>query len=281
MQKISDRFSLDVLKQILEIYGEGEFTDQEIASATLEAYVNILTGSKEHDEQEYMIQSIKNILKEAGKNKCTDKKVGSMILSLSKASNIFLSDKIEELTVSYINKTVANLRSIKGVDIFIDTSKGDRLIFLCSALSKLEDTDLLFSAVQCYKINPESYNLDTFPIFEGTNKNGTLLAINILKSIYGTKNRDALTIRNALTLNKLDKIIGKLTKIANSADEYMPIGQAAEKDAVAAIVGLRELKECFPDLDIPFDEYYVRWSKDQADDKNKSMVKENRVRSNL
>ena len=117
MQKISDRFSLDVLKQILEIYGEGEFTDQEIASATLEAYVNILTGSKEHDEQEHMIQSIKNILKEAGKYECTDKKVGSMILSLSKASNIFLSDKIEELTVSYINKTVANLRSIKGVDI--------------------------------------------------------------------------------------------------------------------------------------------------------------------
>lgn len=145
--------------------------------------------------------------------------------------------------------------------------------------------DLLFSAVQCYKINPESYNLDTFPIFEGTNKNGTLLVINILKSIYGTKNRDALTLRNALTLNKLDKITGKLEKIANSADEYIPIEQAAEKDAVAALVGLRELKECFPDLDIPFDEYYVRWSqnksKDQADDKNKSMVKENRVRSNL
>ncbi len=138
---------------------------------------------------------------------------------------------------------------------------------------------MLFSAVQCYKKNPWSYNVDTFPIFLGTNKNGTLLAINILKSIYGTKNRDALT------LNKLDQITGKLEKIANSKDEYIPIGQAAEKDAVAALVGLRELKECFPDLDMPFDEYYVRWSqnksKAQADDKNKSMVKENRVRSNL
>lgn len=61
LQKISDRFSLDVLKQILEIYGEGEFTDQEIASATLEAYVNILTSSKDYDDQEHMIQSIEKI----------------------------------------------------------------------------------------------------------------------------------------------------------------------------------------------------------------------------
>lgn len=117
LQKISEQFGLDLLKRILAIYDEEEFTDQKSASRTFEAYLNILTSSKDYNDQERRIQFVKNILKEAGKYECTDKKVGSMILSLSKASNIFLSDKIEELTVSYINKTVANLRSIKGVDI--------------------------------------------------------------------------------------------------------------------------------------------------------------------
>lgn len=198
-----------------------------------------------------------------------------MIISLSKASNTFLSDKIEKLTISYINHTKANFVFVTDGNISVDTTVGDQIKCLCSVLSKIEDIDLFLPVVQCYQKNPWSYNVDTFPIFLGTNKNGTLLAINILKSIYGTRNRDELTV------DQLDQITGKLTKIANSADEYMPIGQAAEKDAVAALVGLRELKECFPDLDMPFDEYYVRWSKDQADDKNKSMVKENRTSSNL
>ena len=74
LQKISEQFGLDLLKRILAIYDEEEFTDQKSASRTFEAYLNILTSSKDYNDQERMIQSIKNILKEAGKYECTDKK---------------------------------------------------------------------------------------------------------------------------------------------------------------------------------------------------------------